>query len=113
MREKSQTQHQKLEQEDSLPHKLTSPTSKEDNDSDSGSEAATTPCGTPELVRRQILEEEREKNNNTPPPIIITDKIEYFDDSVFTNITDIDARSTKHAKLESTVSVQESGKVVN
>eukprot|EP00957_Ditylum_brightwellii_P148954 11340693-Ditylum_brightwellii.AAC.1 len=42
---------EKMEYEDSSPHKPSSHTSKEDNDSGSGSEAATTPPGTPELVR--------------------------------------------------------------
>eukprot|EP00957_Ditylum_brightwellii_P011264 851872-Ditylum_brightwellii.AAC.1 len=84
-----------MEQEDFSLHKPTSPTSKGVSDSTSMSEATTTPLGTPELVRQQRLEEERYKNSNTPPPVIITDKTEYFDDSVFTNITDMDSRSNK------------------
>eukprot|EP00957_Ditylum_brightwellii_P003114 237333-Ditylum_brightwellii.AAC.1 len=43
---------EKMEKEDSSPHKPSSHTSKEGNDSTSASEAATTPPGTPELVRQ-------------------------------------------------------------
>eukprot|EP00957_Ditylum_brightwellii_P173890 13238295-Ditylum_brightwellii.AAC.1 len=88
-----------MEQEDSSPHKPTSPTSKEENDVTSVSEATTSTPGTPELVRQQRLAEERDKNDNPNYPIIITDKTEYFDDSVFTSITDIDARSNKLVKI--------------
>eukprot|EP00957_Ditylum_brightwellii_P112325 8564178-Ditylum_brightwellii.AAC.1 len=89
-----------MEQEYSSPYKPTSPTSKEENDdAPSVSEATTSPPGTPELVRQQRLAEERDQNNNPNYPIIITDKTEYFNESVLTNITDIDARSNKLVRI--------------
>eukprot|EP00957_Ditylum_brightwellii_P057090 4326850-Ditylum_brightwellii.AAC.1 len=85
----------KGENEDSSSHKLTSPTNEDNNDPGSECGNDTTPPGTPDLIRQQRLEDERKNTNNTPPSIIITDQADCFDESVFTNVTDIDETSNQ------------------
>ena len=78
----------------------TSLTKEDNNDLGNEDRDDTTPPATPEFVGQQKLQEEKEDTNNKPPSsITVTDQPECFDESVYTNVKDIDETSNQVVKI--------------